>query len=209
MRDPSQRRPGTRVINAALETREADAQLMTAELLYRNACTLDINNALHWPSSINSTWIPPLPVTAKLLIVDALVHMALASSETANSLRELAVRLYGVSAGDRPERVKGCVGTLLTAIMPAVRKLGYKDFMKGPEVGFVTLDEMEKVARKASPNPDGYFERARCDRQASSMFDGVVRWPDRPARRSPRPCRSSRREAPSSRSGHWFSTPTP
>lgn len=152
------------VINAALETGEADAQLMAAELLCRNASTLDINNSLHWPSSVNSTWIPSLPVTAKLLIVDALVHMALASSETGNSLRELAVRLYGISTGDPEERVKGCVGTLMTAIMPAVRKLDYKDFMKGPEIGFVTLDEMEKAACKASRHPDGYFEAIVEDR---------------------------------------------
>lgn len=152
------------VINAALETREADAQLMAAELLCRNASTLDINNSLHWPSSVNSTWIPSLPVTAKLLIVDALVHMALASPHTGNSLRELAVRLYGISAGDPQERVKGCVGTLMTAIMPAVRELGYKDFMKGPEIGFVTLDEMERAACKASRHPDGYFEAIVEDR---------------------------------------------
>jgi hypothetical protein len=152
------------VINAALETCEADAQLMAAELLCNNAFALDINNSLHWPSSVNSTWIPSLPVTAKLLVVDALVHMALASPETSNSLRELAVRLYGISVGDPEERVKGCVGALMTAIMPAVRKLGYKDFMKGPGVGFVTIDEMEKVARKASRHPDGYFESIVEDR---------------------------------------------
>jgi hypothetical protein len=42
------------VINAALETCEADAQLMAAELLCNNAFALDINNSLHWPSSVNS-----------------------------------------------------------------------------------------------------------------------------------------------------------
>lgn len=146
------------VVNAALETCEADAQLMAAELLCRNAGTLDINNSLHWPSAVNSTWIPSLPVTARLLIVDALLHMALASSATGNSLRELAVRLYRISAGDPEERVKGCVGTLMTAIMPAIRKLGYKDFMQEPEIGFVTLSEMENAAQKASRHPDGYFE---------------------------------------------------
>jgi hypothetical protein len=152
------------VINAALETCESDAQLMAAELLCRNSSALDINNSLHWPSSVNSAWIPALPVTAKLLIVDALVHMALASSETGNSLRELAVRLYGISKGDPELRVKGCVGTLMKAIMPAVRQLDYKDFMKGPGHGFVTLDEMEESADKASRHPDGYFEAIVEDR---------------------------------------------
>jgi hypothetical protein len=154
------------VINAALETCDPDAELMAAELLCRNSPSLDINNSLHWPSSVNSAWIPELPVTAKLLIVDALVHMALASSQTGNSLRELAVRLYGISKGDPESRVKGCIGTLLAAVMPAVRTLNYKDFMKGPGHGFITLDEMEEAAARASRHPDGYFEAIVEDRSA-------------------------------------------
>jgi hypothetical protein len=137
---------------------------MAAELLCRNACKLDISNSLHWPSSVNSAWIPELPITAKLLIVDALVHMALASEQTQNALRELAVRLYGVAHGDPEARVKGCIGTLMKAIIPAVRNLGYTDFMKGPGHGFVTLEQMEHVAAKASRHPDGYFEAITEDR---------------------------------------------
>jgi hypothetical protein len=152
------------VINVALEACEPDAQLMAAELLCRNACKLDISNSLHWPSSVNSAWIPKLPVTAKLLIVDALVHMALASEQTGNALRELAVRLYGVSKGDPEPRVKGCIGTLMEAILPAVRNLGYTDFMKGPGHGFVTLKQMEQVAAEATRHPDGYFETIVEDR---------------------------------------------
>lgn len=152
------------VINAALETCESDAQLMAAELLCRNACRLDIRNSLHWPSSVNSAWLPRLPVTAKLLIVDALVHMALTSEQTGNALRELAVRLYAISDGDPEPRVKGCIGALMTAILPAVQNLGYTDFMTGPGFGFVTLKEIEQVAAKASRHPDGYFESIVEDR---------------------------------------------
>jgi hypothetical protein len=157
------------VINAALETGKPEPQLMAAELLYRNACELDITDSLHWPSSVNSTWIPELPVTAKLLIVDALVHMALASKQTENALRELAVRLYGVAMADPEPRVQGCIGALMKAILPAVGNLGYTDFMKGPGHGLVTLGQMEHVAAMASPHPDGYFEaitRDRCERLA-------------------------------------------
>ena len=146
------------VINVALETCESDAQLMAAELLCRNACKLDIRDSLHWPSSVNSAWIPTLPVTAKLLIVDALVHMALASEQTGSALRELAVRLYGVSAGDPEPRVQGCVGTLMKAVLPAVRNLGYTDFMKGTEYGFVSLEQLEQAAAKACRHAVGYFE---------------------------------------------------
>jgi hypothetical protein len=170
------------VINAALETCESDAQLMAAELLCRNACKLDIHDSLHWPSSVNSAWIPRLPVTAKLLIVDALVQMALASEQTGNALRELAVRLYAISDGDPELRVKGCIGTLMKAILPAVGELGYTDFTKGPGHGFVTLTEMERAADKASRHPDGYFEAIIKDRSEKlgkwSQECTVVSFPD-------------------------------
>jgi hypothetical protein len=83
------------VINSALRAKDPNAQVIAAELLCRNAKMLDICKAIHWPSEINGKWNAELPVAAKLLIVDALVHMALASNET-NALRELAVRLYSI-----------------------------------------------------------------------------------------------------------------
>ena len=149
------------VINAALES-APNAQLIAAELLCRNARSLDICQTLHWPESIDSSWIPELPPTAKLLIMDALVQMACANKPTKNALRSLAVRLYGIWHGDDNERVKGCVGTLMCAIFPAIKKLGYTEFMQG--VGTVTIDQMEEAAASASPNPDGYLEMMLEDR---------------------------------------------
>jgi hypothetical protein len=96
--------------------------------------------------------------------VDALVNMALASEHTQNALRELAVRLYSISIGDPEARVKGCIGTLMKAIIPAVQNLGYKDFMKDTGYDFITLKQMQEVAAKASHHPDGYFEMIVKDR---------------------------------------------
>jgi len=150
------------IIDEALVCGDPDAQVMAAELLCRNAHGLDICNSLHWPSAVNSAWIPELPVTAKLLITEALIHMALASN-TKNALRELAIRLYGISAGDPSPRVKGCIGNLLHAILDAVSNLGYTDFMTAGHK-FITLQQMEEAAGKANPNPDGYFEAMLEDR---------------------------------------------
>jgi hypothetical protein len=150
------------IIDEALVTCKPDAQVMAAELLCRNARGLDICNSLHWPSAVNSAWIPDLPVTAKLLIIEALIHMALVNN-TKNALRELAIRLYGISDGDPSARVKGCIGNLLCAILPAVKGLRYTDFMTAGQ-GFITLQQMEEAARKANPNPDGYFEAMLEDR---------------------------------------------
>jgi hypothetical protein len=152
------------VIDAALETDEPEPQVMAAALLCRKSPTLDICDPLHWPSSVNGSWIPQLPVVGKLLIVDALIHMALASTHTKNALRELAVRLYGISTEDPEPRVKGCIGTLMKAIMPAVQNLGYTDFMQASGHRFITLKQMEEVAAKASHHKDGYFEMLVQDR---------------------------------------------
>jgi hypothetical protein len=149
------------VINAALQSNPS-AQLVASELLCRHAASLDMCQSLHWPRSIDARWIPGLPASAKLLIMDALVWMASSTEPSKNALRSLAVRLYYISAGDPSHRVKGCVGTLLTAILPAVRELGYAEFMQG--LGTVTIEQMAEAAAKASPNPDGYLEMILEDR---------------------------------------------
>jgi hypothetical protein len=159
------------VIDAALTSDNEGAQLMAAELLCRHSGELGLCNSLHWPSSINSAWIPGLPVTAKLLIIDALVQMALTSEPTQNALRELVLRLYGISANDPERRLKGCIGNLITAILPAVEKLGFHDFMKGPghdpNDHFVSIDQIRAAAGMKKHHPDGYFEKITENRSNS------------------------------------------
>ena len=152
------------VIDAALQTGEPEAQLMAAELLCRKAPMLCITESLDWPSSVNSAWIESLPDTAKLLIVDALVQMALVSPHTENALRELAIRLYGISTGDQDKRVKGCIGTLICSILPAVEAMGYEDFLMGPGQGHIRLEQIQHAASLHSDNPDGYLEKIVMDR---------------------------------------------
>jgi len=149
------------IINAALQSNPS-AQLVASELLCRHAASLDMCQSLHWPRSIDASWIPGLPPSAKLLIMDALVWMATSTEPSKNALRSLAVRLYYISDLDPSDRVKGCVGTLLTAILPAVCELGYAEFMQG--LGTVTIDQMADAAKLASPNPDGYLEMILEDR---------------------------------------------
>jgi hypothetical protein len=152
------------VIDSALQTSEPEAQLMAAELLCRKARMLCITESLDWPSSVNSAWIESLPDTAKLLIVDALVQMALASPPTENALRELTIRLYGISTGDHDKRVKGCIGTLMCSILTAVEAMGYDDFLMGPGHGHITLEQIRHAASLHSDNPDGYLEKIVMDR---------------------------------------------
>ena len=151
------------VINAALKSKNKNAQVIAAELLCRNAETLDIGKAIDWPSEINGKWDSALPVAAKLLIVDALVHMALASKE-ANALRELAIRLYSIWKNDPQPRVKGCIAALLNAILPELPRLGYRKFL--PDFGdhLITIEQMQDAADHPMEHPDEYFEFIVTDR---------------------------------------------
>jgi hypothetical protein len=151
------------VVNAALRTKDPNAQVIAAELLCRNARSLDISKAIHWPSEVNGKWNSELPVAAKLLIVDALVHMALANKK-ANAIRELAIRLYSIWEKDPQPRVKGCIATLIHAIIPDVERLGFREFM--PDFGqrLIGLDKMKCAEENRSEHPDGYFEQIVADR---------------------------------------------
>jgi hypothetical protein len=147
------------VINAALKTTDSPgAQLVAAELLCRNAIRLDPCQSLHWPAAINGQWIPDLPTMAKLLIMEGLVDMTCYGDASENALRTLAVRLYGVWTGDSAnKRVQGCVGHLVQAILPALKDMGYTEFLQLREP--VTLDQLVEAANSAATNPDGYLEK--------------------------------------------------
>lgn len=154
------------VIDAALRSGKSNAQLVAAELLCRNAWRLQPGQSLHWPSALEGCWIPSLAQRAKLLIVEALVMMTLACGSTETALRSAAVRLYGIWRDDPDERVKGCIGKLISALIPRLEELGYEDFMQGSQR--VMLSELKQAAMSAATNPDGYLD------QLSTKFAGEL-----------------------------------
>jgi hypothetical protein len=160
------------VIDAALRSDSPNAPLVAAELLCRNARRLEPGQSLHWPSSLEGCWNPDFSQRAKLLIVEAIVRMTLASQATETALRSAAVRLYGIWRYDSDNHVKGCVGKLIRALVPRLEKLGYQDFMQGNQD--VPLEQLRNAANTASTNPDGYLD------QISSQFAENLRtWADR------------------------------
>lgn len=144
------------VVDAALRS-TGNAQLVAAELLCRNAHRLNPCQSLHWPSAIDGGWNPDFAPKTKLLLIDALIRLTLAHPGCEDALRSVAVRLYGVWRGDETERVRGCVGRLIGAVVPALRRLGYTDFMQGSQT--VHLSELEAAAASGTENPDGYLDR--------------------------------------------------
>ncbi|GAA2615121.1 hypothetical protein [Paractinoplanes durhamensis] len=92
------------VIDGALRSDQRNAQLMAAELLCRNARSLDACQSLHWPSVIDGGWDPRFGDKTKLLLFEALLDMTLTKAPNENALRSVAVRLYGVWAAEAAER---------------------------------------------------------------------------------------------------------
>jgi hypothetical protein len=161
------------VIDAALRsTDQPNAQLVAAELLCRNARSLDACQSLHWPSLIDGGWDPRLGPKTKLLLFEALLDMTLSTKPNENALRSVAVRLYGISTGDNDLRVKGCVGTLIKAIVPQIQRLGYSDFIQGNSK--VTLADLEAAASSATDNPDEFLHRIVAQR-AQQLSDWSIR----------------------------------
>lgn len=150
------------VIDTALRSGQPKAQLVAAELLCRNATRLSACQSLHWPSVIDGCWDPGFGPKTKLLLLDALILMTVAEQANENSLRSVAVRLYGAWQGDPDERVKSCVGTLIGALITELTKLGYSDFLQGNKK--VMLDELKAAADTATANPDGFLDRLVEDR---------------------------------------------
>lgn len=145
------------VIDAALRSNRQNAQLIAAELLCRNAPRLNPCQSLHWPSVVDGGWDERFGPKTKLLLIDALMLMTLARPVSEGSLRSIAVRLHGVWSGDHDPRVRGCVGRLIGALVPVLRKLGYADFMQGNQK--VLLSQLETAAESGTSNPDGFLDR--------------------------------------------------
>lgn len=144
------------VINGALSSDCASAQLVAAELLCRNATRLTATQSLHWPEVLDGRWRPEFGKRTKLLLVEALVTMTTCPGKPADeaSLRSIAVRLYGIST-DPEARVKACVGKLIKALLPALDRCVSKEFTQGGVM--VNFDQLAHAAAYPPDNPDGYL----------------------------------------------------
>src|SRR5262249_33253118 len=111
---------------------------------------------------VDGCWDYKFGPKTKFLLVEALISMTLSKPVHENALRAVAVRLYGIWSNDPDERLRGCIGRLICALMPKLEGLGYADFIQGNKT--VMLDDLRKAADSATQNPDGFLDRIVEDR---------------------------------------------
>lgn len=142
------------VLDEALKG-DARTQLVAAEVLCRNAKWLDICGSLHWPPTLDGSWNSGFGVRTKVLLVEALIQMAQVKSPTQSSLQWLTVRLYGISVGDPDPYVKGCMGTLLSGLVPALHGTKVESLMFGARE--IPISEIEAASRCPQLHKDRVF----------------------------------------------------
>jgi uncharacterized protein YjeT (DUF2065 family) len=157
------------VVDEALRSSSPSAQLVAAELLSRNARTLDPCQPLDWPRSLDGEWLPELAPSTKFLLLEALLLSACAAPVNRNSLRLLAIRLYGIWAHD--PSLQASAGTAIEVLVPALERHGYRDLTR------VSLAQLRRAGASAQPHPDRYVaevvaaHRARLVAWVSAVSD--------------------------------------
>ncbi len=81
--------------------------------------------------------------------------------------------------------MKGCIGTLLRALLPALVSLGYEDFMGGSQT--VALSQLKSAAAIESENSDGMLERALAEdaKRLAEWSSSAIRYASKAALSEP------------------------
>lgn len=155
---PAYKETGILVIDAALKSTDANAQLVAAGILCRHARQLDVCDPLHWPSAIDN-WNKEWPAEAKVLIADALVTMGMCLT-TENALSVVAVRLWrmwkaeATPSHEEISHAESCFGLLLQGLRPAIKRLPYDQLVLSgvmiPKQQF--LAETGCISSRSAPN---------------------------------------------------------
>lgn len=161
------------VVDKAFSDRhERRAQMLAAELLCRNAASLDPSKSTHWPHRLDGEWDPEMWPYTKLLVFDALISMTTTPKPTDNSVAAFAVRLYGAWTCDGDPRVRYCLRKLAEALPSAITARGYEAVMHAGHA--VTVGQLTHMQDEVLEKPQDALGRL-----ISSRAEEVARWAGR------------------------------
>lgn len=148
---------------------DATAQI-AAEVLRQNAHKLDPTKPAHWPTVLDTHWIPKATEKTKILLIESLIEMSTrphSDNPSVNALRAFAIRIVFIHKHEPRGHFRKCVAGFAMAIMPAFASDSdlFLDFHDGST--HIDIKGLGRVADDFEENPDTFYraitERRRID----------------------------------------------
>ena len=175
------------IIDKALACGDDATAQIAAEVLCQNSHKLDPTKPAHWPTVLDTHWMPHATEKTKILLIESLVEMSTNSTlskPSVNALRTFAIRIVFIHDHEHHGHFRKCIAGFAKAIAPALdpgsdpSTQQFEFYDGGKQIDFTTL---ERVARDFKANPDTFFaditHRRRDDLEAWALKcreEGVV-----------------------------------
>lgn len=166
------------VIDKALASGDDTTAEIAAEVLCQNAHKLDPTKPAHWPSILDSHWVPRATEKTKILLIESLVEMSIHSRSapaSINALRAFAIRIVFIHDQEhrghvRSRHFRKCIAGFAAAIAPALAL----DSPGAARQCFTFIDgkthidkgKLDEVARDFQENPDTFFADVTAQRRS-------------------------------------------
>jgi len=154
------------IIDKALTCGDDATAQIAAEVLCQNSHKLDPTKPAHWPTVLDTHWLPHATEKTKILLIESLVEMSTNSSESkpsVNALRAFAIRIVFIHDHERDRHnghFRKCIAGFAQAIAPAFRPdadpttVEFEFHDGGRKIDLATLEQVGKDFRA---NPDSFF----------------------------------------------------
>jgi hypothetical protein len=148
------------IVDKALASGDDATAQIAAEVLCQNAHKLDPTKPAHWPTTLDTHWIPKASEKTKILLIESLIEMSTSShpdNPSINALRAFAVRIVFIHQREPRDHFRKCIAGFAMAIMPAFTPGNdlVLDFHDGST--HIDIDTLGRVARDFDENPDTFY----------------------------------------------------
>jgi hypothetical protein len=148
------------IIDKALACRDDATAQIAAEVLCQNAHKLDPTKPAHWPTILDTHWLPKATEKTKILLIESLVEMSTRSQfekPSINALRAFAVRIVFIHKHEPHGHFRKCIAGFAKAIMPAFESGDGLRFNFYDGSTHISEHTLAAVAKDFKENPDTFF----------------------------------------------------
>lgn len=109
------------IIDKALASGDDATAQIAAEVLCQNSHKLDPTKPAHWPTVLDTRWMPRATEKTKILLIESLVEMSTSSAlskPSVNALRAFAIRIVFIHDHEHHGHFRKCIAGFARAIAP-------------------------------------------------------------------------------------------